>query len=206
MSAINIIMVAFTALALFLLPSFYHLAPYLSDAVFRVRGSEALEFSVSVSRERNTIAYVLLIPFVLILSRYHIYEPSFIAQLQGGWHILACFGAFVVYCSLRILMYLLLRPRRHYENFRLAHRAVYTFFILYMLVALPALGILTVFDANDLVIKTVMLILLSLFYALFLVRKTQILLLSCGGLRTFSYLCALEIFPTALMIVSAVVL
>ena len=85
---VNIIMVVFVALALLLLPSFFHLAPYLADAVFRARGSEALEFSVRVTRERNMFAYVLLIPAVLIMSRYNLYTASFMDSLQGGWRLL----------------------------------------------------------------------------------------------------------------------
>ena len=69
---VNIIMVVFVAVALALLPTFFHLAPYLADAVFRARGSEALEFSVSVTRDRNMFAYLLIVPAVLIMSRYRL--------------------------------------------------------------------------------------------------------------------------------------
>ena len=202
---VNIIMVVFVALALLLLPSFFHLAPYLADAVFRARGSEALEFSVRVTRERNMFAYVLLIPAVLIMSRYNLYTASFMDSLQGGWRLLACAGVLLGYLLLRLVVYLILRPRRGKDFFRLAHRAIYTFFILFMLAALPSIGIMTLFDANDVIIRNVLYALLAIVYFLFLIRKAQILSLSCGGFTTFLYLCALEIIPTAALIVSAVV-
>ena len=202
---VNIIMVVFVALALLLLPSFFHLAPYLADAVFRARGSEALEFSVRVTRERNMFAYVLLIPAVLIMFRYNLYTASFMDSLQGGWRLLACAGVLLGYLLLRLVVYLILRPRRGKDFFRLAHRAIYTFFILFMLAALPSIGIMTLFDANDVIIRNVLYALLAIVYFLFLIRKAQILSLSCGGFTTFLYLCALEIIPTAALIVSAVV-
>ena len=203
---VNIIMVLFVALALFLLPTFFHLAPYLADAVFRARGSEALEFSVSVKRERDTIAIVLLIPALMIMSRYNLYNPSFIASLPEVWHLAACAGALTAYLLLRMVLYFALKPKRHFDYYRLAHRAIFTFFILFMLLALPALGIMTIAHANEVVIKTVLYILLAIAYLLFLVRRAQILSLSCGGFTTFLYLCALDFLPTALLVVSAVVL
>lgn len=204
---VNIIMVVFVALALVLLPTFFHFAPYLADAVFRARGSEALEFSVRVTRDRNMFAYVLLIPAVLIMSRYRLYDPLFMQQIgDKGWYLLACVGVLAAYLLVRLIIYLFLKPRRHYEYFRLAHRAIYTFFILLMLVALPALGLLTVVDANDVIIRSVMYVLLVVVYFVFIIRKAQILSLTCNGLRTFLYLCALEFIPTAALIVSAVVL
>lgn len=202
---VNVIMVLFVALVLFLLPTFFHLAPYLADAVFRARGSEALEFSVSVTRERNTIAYLLLVPFLMIMSRYNMYCPSFMDSMDKVWRLLTCAGVLAGYLLLRLVIYLLLRPRRQYDYYRLAHRAIFTFFVLFMLLALPALGIMTVLDANDVVIRTVLYSLLAVSYVIILVRKAQILSLSCGGFTTFLYLCALEFLPTTLLVVSAVV-
>lgn len=206
---VNIIMVVFVAVALALLPTFFHFAPYLADAVFRARGSEALEFSVRVTRDRNMFAYILLIPAVLIMSRYKLYDPSFMQQIGDmgeGWYLLACVGVLAAYLLVRLIIYLFLKPRRHYEYFRLAHRAIYTFFILLMLVALPALGLLTIIDANDVIIRSVMYVLLVVVYFVFIIRKAQILSLSCGGFAVFLYLCALEFIPTAALVVSAVVL
>ena len=190
-------MVVFVALALALLPTFFHFAPYLADAVFRARGSEALEFSVRITRDRNMFAYVLLIPAVLIMYRYKLYDPSFMQQISAmgeGWYLLVCFGILAAYLLVRLIIYLILKPRRHYE------------YILLMLIALPALGLLTVVDANDVIIRSVMYILLVVVYFVFIIRKAQILSLTCGGFALFLYLCALEFIPTAALIVSAVIL
>ena len=203
---VNIIMVVFVAVALALLPTFFHLAPYLADAVFRARGSEALEFSVRVTRDRDLFAYLMLVPAVLIMSRYRLYDPQFMQQFTGEWHLLACVGVLAAYILLRLIIYLILRPRRRYEYYRLAHRAINTFFILLMLMALPSIGLLTVVNANEVIIRTVLYVLLAVVYFVFLVRKVQILSLSCTGFRLFLYLCALEFIPTAALVVSAVVL
>lgn len=203
---VNIIVVVFVAVALALLPTFFHLAPYLADTVFRARGSEALEFSVRVTRDRNLFAYLLLVPAVLVVSRYRLYDPSFMQQFQGEWRLLVTAGVMAAYLLLRALFYVILKPRRHYEYFRLAHRTIYTFFIIFMLVALPTIGILAVVNANDVIIRGVLYVMLIVVYLIFLVRKAQILSLSCGGFTVFLYLCGLEFFPTAALVASAVIL
>ena len=203
---VNIIMVVFVAVALALLPTFFHLTPYLADAVFRARGSEALEFSVRITRDRDMFAYILLVPAVLIMYRYRLYDPSFMHQLPMAWRLLANAGVLGAYITLRAVIYIILKPRRRYEYFRLAHRVIYTFFIIFMLIALPALGVLTVVDAKDVIIRSVMYVLLVVVYFVFIIRKAQILSLTCGGFALFLYLCALELIPTAALVVSAVVL
>jgi hypothetical protein len=75
-----------------------------------------------------------------------------------------------------------------------------------MLLVLPTLGILYVFHAPDTLVRTFFYVELSVVYALYLVRRVQILSLSCRSLTTFLYLCALELLPSVLLIVSAVVL
>ena len=188
---VNIVMVVYVAVALALLPTFSHLAPYLADAVFRARGSEALEFSVRVTRERDIISYFLLIPAVLVMSRYKLYDPLFMQKIGAmgeGWYLLACVGVLAAYLLLRLIIYLILKPRRHFEYYRLAHRAIFTFFILFMLLALPGLGLMTVLGVNDMIIRSVLYALLAVVYFIYLVRRAQLLSLSCNGLRTFLYL------------------
>jgi len=43
-------------------------------------------------------------------------------------------------------------------------------------------------------------------YLIYLLRRAQILSMSCNSLTTFLYLCGLELLPAALMVVPAVVL
>jgi len=202
----QVVLVVFVVAALFLLPNFFHLLPYLADSLFRARGSAALEGSVRVSHDRNIIAAALLVPAVLLMFRYRLYDPAFLQGFPEGRRLLALVGVFGAWLLLRLVMYLWLKPRRRYDYYQMAHRAGFTFFILLMLLVLPTVGILTLLGSNDLTIRTFIYAECAFVYLVFLLRRAQILSLSCNHLRTFLYLCALEFFPTVLLVGSAVVL
>ena len=201
--SVSILVLVFVVLMILLLPTFMQLAPYIGDSFLRARGSSALENSVKVSRDRNTVALVMLLPALLLTFRYRLYNPDFLAQDAGDrrlWLIAASFG---VYFILRLVIYLVLKPRRRYENFQVAHHASYTFFILMVLLMLATAGILFLFKLPDQPIRTVLYLEIAGIYLVFLIRRTQILSLSCNHFRTFLYLCALELIPTAALIISA---
>lgn len=203
---VPILTVLFVVVALFLLPSFLHLFPFLADSLFRARGSTALEGSVRVSRDRNILALAFLIPALLIINRYRLYDPAFLQGIPEGWRLASIAGVLTVYFLLRLALYLWLKPRRRYEQYQMAHRAGYTIFILLMLLVLVTVGILTLLGCNDLTIRMFIYVETATVYLFHLVRRTQILSLSCNLLQSFLYLCALEIIPTALLVVSAVIL
>lgn len=204
--SVSILVLVFVVLMILLIPTFLQLVPYIADSFFRARGSSALENSVRVSRDRNMVALVMLLPAFLLTFRYRLYNPDFLAWKDGDarlWLVAAAFGAFFV---LRLVIYVLLKPRRRYEAYQTAHHASYTFFILMVLLMLVTAGVMYIFKAQDAVIRLVLYIEIATVYFIFLVRRSQILSLSCNHFRTFLYLCALELFPTAALIVSAVLL
>jgi hypothetical protein len=204
--SVSILVLVFVVLMIVLLPTFMQLVPYVADSFLRARGSSALENSVRVSRDRNTVALVMLLPAQLLIFRYRLYNPDFLAWKDGDVRIWLIAAAFGVYLLARILVYVLLKPRRRYEAYQTAHHASYTFFILMVLLMLVTAGAMSVFKAPDLAIRNVLYIECVLVYFVFLVRRSQILALSCNHFRTFLYLCALELIPTAALIVSALML
>ncbi|MBR5063883.1 MAG: DUF4271 domain-containing protein [Bacteroidales bacterium] len=203
---LSILVTVFVILALLELRNFLHVAPFLWDSVFRARGSVALENNVRVARERNQLTLILMIPAILFIYRYRLYDARFVQRLTDDWRLVAVAGVFLGYLLLRTVMYLFLKPRRRADNFRVAHRAGYTFFILLMLLAIAGVTILYFFRANDFIIKSFLYILSGIAYLVFLIRKTQILSISCNPLLTFLYLCGLEILPTGALIATAVLL
>ena len=70
--AASILVAVSVLLFLLALRSFLNVLPYLSDNILRARGSAALENSVRVSRDRNLVAAVLLIPAILLIYRYRL--------------------------------------------------------------------------------------------------------------------------------------
>ena len=203
---VGTILVAVSILLFLLaLRSFLNVLPYLADNVLRARGSAALENSVRVSRDRNLVALVFLIPAILLIYRYRLFDPSFIRDLSPDFRLLAVAGAFIAFLLLRLLLARWLRPRRRFDDFQMAYRAGYTFFILLMMLALATVGILYLVGADDLTVKTFLLIETGVTYLLYLLRRGQILSGSCNPLTTFLYLCGLELLPAALLVVPAVI-
>jgi hypothetical protein len=204
--SMQIAVVVFVVLAIAVMKRFLQIFPFLLDSMFRARGSSALEGSVRVSHDRNLIALVLLIPAVLAAFRYRLWDPSFLARFSPDARLGLLAGAIVAFLLLRFLMHLWLKPRRHADTWWLGYRTGYTWFILLMLVMLPTVGILDLAHVNPLTVKWFILVELGLVYALFLIRKAQILALSCNPLLTFLYLCGLEILPASMLVVSAMLL
>ena len=202
----SLLVIITVLLGLLCLRSFLNVFPYLLDNFTRARGSAALEGSVRVSRDRNIIALILIIPFILLVNRYRIYDPAFLSERPVDIRLLIITGIFLGYLLLRRFLWFILQPHRYSDNYPMARKAAYTFFILAGLVVLPTVGVLSLFGVNDLTVRTVILAETGFIYLVFLVRKSQILSMVCSPLQVFLYLCALEVLPTGLLVASALFL
>ena len=200
----NILVIVSVLLGIVLLKRFLQLLPIMADCVLRARGSAALENSVRTSTDRDILALALLLPAVLLMYRYRLYDPVFLQALSPNLYLLSLVGVLLAYLLLRFLMYLLLKPRRRIDFYRLAHKADNTYFVLLMLLLLVTVGILSLTPCNELTIRRFIYIETIVVYAVFLLRKAQFLSVSCNPLRTFLYLCGLEFLPTSLLVLSAV--
>lgn len=199
----NILVVVFVLLMMLQLKRMLQLAPLLGDSLFRMRGSSTLENSVRYSHDRNNLALTLLLAAVLVAVRYEVYRPFYFDPLSGDAYLLAVAGAFAAYALLRRLMFWWLKPRRHQDHYLLAYQVGHTHFIVEMMLLLATVGVLTLFHAEDWLFRLLIYAESGFIYLLFIFRKTQILSLFCNPLRTFLYLCGLEFFPAALLVVSA---
>ena len=207
LSLVASILVAVSVLLFLLaLRSFLNVLPYLSDNILRARGSAALEGSVRVSRDRNLVAAVFLIPAILLIYRYRLVDADILDTLTPDFRLLAVAGLFLVYVIVRYLLYRWFKPRRRYDEYQKAYRTGYTFFILTMMLALVSVAVCYILRLPDSTVKTVLLVESGALFLLYLLRKGQILSLSCKPLTTFLYLCALELLPAAILVIPAVVL
>lgn len=204
--AVTVLVGLFVIAAILLLKRFLNILPLLADSIFRARGSASLEGSVRNLHDRNLIAGVMLIPLVLITYRYRLYDAAFLRDLSDNLRLLSIAGVLVAWLILRLLLYLWMKPRRRYDFYQLSQRSGYTFFILLMLLVLITVGILMLTGCEDATIRWAVYAEMGLSYLVFLFRRAQILSLSCNPVRTFLYLCGLEILPTAALVVSAVIL
>lgn len=203
---LNLLVVVFVVLGIALLKRFLQVLPYMADSFLRVRGSAALEGSIRVSQDRNLVALVLTVPAILLVYRYRLFFPDLFLELDPNLQVIGVFLALLAYSLLRHFLYIWIRPHRRFDTFRQAHRVGYTYFIFLMIVLLLTVGLLSLIGLDYSIVRLVLYGETALVYLLFLSRSAQILSLSCNHLRTFLYLCALEILPAALLVVSAVVL
>ncbi len=202
----SVLVVVFVLLFLLTVRNFLQVLPFIADSFLRARGSVALENSVKVSRDRNLVAIVLTIPAVLLMSRFGMYEPSFIAGMGSNVKLSLVASMFLGFLLVRYLLYRAFFPRKRYDNYQLSYRSGFTYFILLMLLVLVSAGILWLFNVNDLFMRNFIIAEAAAVYLIFLVRRAQILSLSCSVLTTFLYLCALELLPAGLWISVAVFL
>lgn len=204
--AVSILVVVFLLLSLLLLPRLMDLIPLLFDSLFRARGSSTLENSVRYGIDRRLLCALMLIPTVLILYGFRLYNPAFLRDWPDIWRLAGVAGAFFAFLLLRLLLYWMLMPRRRSENYRLSRATALTYFIVLLLLVMPSLGVMKIIGCDSAVIRLVICIETALVYITFFIRRAQILSLSCNPLRTFLYLCGLELLPTSAWVLSAVLL
>ena len=193
-------------IVLLLLRRLVNILPSLLACLTRGKESLNLEASVKLSRDRDVLAMAMIIPFCLTAFYYRLYSPDFLSGMEDDSVMGVYFGIFVVYIGLRLLMTWLFRPQKlPKKTYIAADKASYSFFITYTLFLLAAGATLGVMNIPDTAIRNVMLWISAAIYTLFLLRKTQIFSTSCSVFAGFLYLCALEMIPTGILVVSAII-
>ena len=178
--------------------------PSLIACLIRWKESVNLDASVQLSRSRDVMAATLIVPFCLVIYKHHVYSPAWLENLNMNAGLAATIGIFAVFILFRTLLEYWMRPTKMSpKTYKTACKASYTFFSILTLTSLATGGIMTFADANPEAIKNAIICISATIYAVLLVRKFQIFMSSCSFFTAFLYLCALEIFPTGLLVVSA---
>lgn len=191
---------------LLLLKRLVNVFPSLIACLWRGKECFNLESSVKLAYDRDIVAMAMVIPFCLIAFSFRIYSPSFLDAFGGNVVLGLYFAVFAGYVLLRMAVYAVFRPK-HLPSKTLAVslKVAYTFFILLTLMLLAMCGIMTRFGVEDDVVRSAILWVSAVVYVVFLLRKLQIFNSSCSVFAAFLYLCALEMIPTGILIVSAIV-
>ena len=189
-----------------LLRRMVNIFPSLMACLIRAKESANLEMSVKLSGDRNKLAFAMILPFILVVTRFQLYSPSFMEGMGEGLRICVFAGIFISYLIIRLGLTVLMRPHRMKSGvYSTAGKASYTFFIILTLVLLGTGGIMSFMNYDNTVIQNAMFWLSGGIYLLFMLRKCQIFMTSCSIFAAFLYLCALEIFPTGILVVSAII-
>jgi hypothetical protein len=200
-------LVACAAIILFSLPEINKILPAMAGCLARSRGNLEIEHSLSTARSRNTIARLLGLVFIVMADRYRLYDPSFIAPWSEAWLRLGeLAGVAVAYLLFRRILHAVIlgigRKHMHLETQNAVRRGLYNYFICFVLLALPTICLLRIFNSSDSAARLVIWAELALLWIVAMVREFHILQSNFSGLLTFLYLCGLEFIPAAALIVS----
>ena len=180
--------------------------PSLIGCMLRAKESINLEASVKHSIDRDICALTLTLPFCLAAYRFGIYD---IAPLQGlGDNLLlaAYIGIFLLYVLVRMAAAKAAYPKKLNQKIRkAAGRISFTYFIILTLCILGTGSAMTFFGASPEAVRSAIIWISAAIYALMLVRKFEIFCSSCSVFAGFLDLCALEIFPTGILVVPALI-
>lgn len=189
-----------------LLRRLVNIYPSLLACIIRWKENVNLESSLKLRTDRNMLAAATVIPFCLASYRFGLYSPAFIRGLGETAGLGATIGVFASYILLRNLTAFVAMPRKSgVTAYKTANAAAGTFFIILVLLLLATGGVLSFFNADQSVIKTAMIWISAATYSIFLLRKIQIFASSYNFIAVFLYICALEILPTGVLIVSALI-
>lgn len=200
-------LVVFSLLSmLLLLRRLVNVFPSLMACLWRGKEVFNLEASVKLARDRNMIALAMVFPFCLTAFRFRLYDPTFLQGHSENTVLGLYFAVFAVYVLFRVIVVWMFRPERMpAKTFDAAGKAAFTFFIILTLVLLSMGGIMSFVKVSPEIIRSAMLWVSAVIYALCLLRKLQIFMSSCSVFAGFLYLCALELIPTGILVVSALI-
>ena len=191
---------------LLLLKRLVNIFPSLMACMMRGKENLNLESSVKLARDRDVLALSMVLPFCLLAAKHNLYEPTFMADMERNVMLGVYICIFLAYLLVRSLAIWLFRPNRMpKKTYHAADKAALTFFIIMTLVLFAAAGIMNFLDMDENVLRNAMLWVSAVIYGLFLLRKIQIFSSSCSVFAAFLYLCALELIPTGILVVSAMI-
>jgi len=203
----DVLVLISTLLMIALLKRLVNIFPSLIACMVRWKESVNLEASVKNSLDRDMIAATCIFPFCVIVEKFRLYDPAFMAGMSENIRTLVVIGVFLAYCSIRIMMSAIVHThKKANKSGKTAERSSYTFFIILTLILILTGGTLSFLKVDADVIKTAMLWISGIIYTLSLLRKTQIFVSGCSFFTAFLYLCALEIIPTGALVASALIL
>ena len=192
---------------LLLLKTLVEVFPSLMACLVRWKESVNLDASVQLSRGRDIMSIAMVMPFCLTVGRYTLYSPTWMGQFGADARLGITIGIIIAYILLRKGLEHVFRSRKiNPKTYKTACKSSHTFFIILTLVLMTMGGVMSFVDADPMTIKSAMLWLSAAIYCIFLFRKTQIFKSSCSIFTGFLYLCGLEIFPTGVLVASALIL
>ena len=202
----NALVLISVLIVIMMLKTIVSIIPSIMACVIWWKENINIESSVKLGRDRDLSAIVMVVPFLLTAFRFRLYNPSFMDKMADTPRLWTLIGIFAVYVLVTRTIARLARPHRMpIKTYTAANKASHTFFILLTIVLLTFGGITSFAGMSPEGIRVAMIWLSALIYGLYLIRKLQIFASSCSIFIAFLYLCALEILPTGILVVSGMI-
>ncbi len=201
----NILALLSTLVVITLLRRLVNLAPSLVACMIRWKECVNLDASVKNAYDRDMIALAMVIPFCLAAEKFRLYSLSFMDGMNENLRLCVILGTFIMYDIIRRLASMMMQNRKNKKTYDVAQKSSYTFFIILTIVLMTLGGILSFRHVEAESIRIAMLWVSAFIYTLSLLRKTQIFLSGFSILTSFLYLCALEIIPTGILVISVLI-
>ena len=180
-----------------------HLVQPLLRCVPFWKANVELEHSVSMARTRNTVSFVCGLAFCVVASRFSLLSPSWMAAIPAQWHLAVTTGLLFGFVLLRSFLYLLTPLRSSSSEFSSSVRhAFYNYTIIFVLLALLSTLVLVAARVPQGIVRVILTVEAAILYLLDIRRTAQILSSRYGVFPTILYLCALELLPAGILILT----
>lgn len=190
-------------LGLLFMRRFISVFPYIAGGFFRWKEILNMENNMRLSRERNSVAFASVPICIICISRLDLINAEFMAGLTPGMKTLAIFGILLAFLAVRWFFGLTVPTRRLSGNTARAAEGSWRNFCIALSSALLLLMIIhSISTACAEFAESVSIYAVILLWAMFLLRKYQIMAYGCGQFKSFLYLCAVEILPAAMLVAS----
>ena len=204
-SLINCCLVSALIIAfIILLQQFVEIFPYIFGGMLRSKPVMNLENNVRLGRERNQLAALAIMTIAVIFARFDVISLRFMEKFTYGISTLLVTGMILAALLVRRIMVKSFEPkRRTKEYYRAANNLFYNFCILLATLMATTIAICILSEANELIVRKILLYEIMGIGILFSLRKIEISSNFCNLLVGFLYLCALEIFPAGLLVAAS---
>lgn len=198
------LVVAAVIFVIICLPRLMELAKYLFGGLLRWKETANLFASVRLSRDRNILFNACLMPLALLSSRYGLYRLD-LMEGMAPWQVsLVTLGALLLAFGFRWVLVNYFSPRTLSDQWKVSRTNIYNGTIVATVLGLLTAGIATVAGAPDSSVRSVLYHESTILFVVILYRNFEILSWKGQRFKAFLYLCALELIPVILLVISGI--
>lgn len=179
--------------------------PGVFACVLRSSACVKIDSIVKTSRYRDLTAAVLILPFLMALQKYGVFTYGFLETMSPEAEfgiITAIFAGFVAFRKCAMLLFI---PARSLKKARVPDNSERTFFVILAILTLSLSWIMNLMNVEQTAIRLTIIWISALTYVIYLMRKFEIFQSSHTLFAAFLYLCALEIVPAGILVVSVII-